>query len=250
VTDVARRRAPSRAARSLTVELAGLPGSGKSRLARMLVRGLGERGIPVSQPQAPMGVSVPTARRLARKAAACATTAVSAPRHTTRLAQGVLASGQPSRPDAAARLVQLLVALNVAALPGGTPGVSIVDEGLVQALWSIGLRGDVSGVLGAFDFWQRELADVLVVLRVPLDVAQARLNARTSQHSRTQLLPESARLAELERGAVLLDELVEWWAGRPPAGRQVCVLSRSEEESDERAQLLDRISALAEKAPS
>lgn len=250
MSGAARRPEPPRAGRSLTVELAGIPGSGKSRLARGLVHGLGERGIRVAQLQVPMDPSVPAVRRLVRKAAACAGTTAATPGHTARLVRAVLASGQPSRGEAVARVVQVLVAQQVAALAARTAGVSLVDEGLVQALWSIGLRGDVGPVLAALHSWPRgRPADVLVVLRVPLEVALARLTARTSRHSRTQLLPEAARLAELERGDRLLGELVTWWSARPPAGRQVCVVRQPEEDGDERALLVDRLETLLHKQP-
>ena len=231
--------------RPVVVELAGIPGSGKSRLARTLAQQLAERGVPVTQPQVRMSAAVPTVQRLTRKALACGTTVAVAPRQTALLAQATLASRQPSLGDAAGRLVQLLVALEVAERSAHRPGVNLVDEGLVQALWSSGLRGDVSGVLARLEAWRGgPAADLLVVLRVPLDVALARLTTRTSQHSRTQSLEGTARLAELERGVRLLDELVDWWAARSPGGRGVCVVTRPEGDGNEREQLLDRICAL------
>jgi hypothetical protein len=149
-----------------------------------------------------------------------------------------------------ARVVQVLVAQQVAALAADIAGVSLVDEGLVQALWSIGLRGDVGRVLATLESWpRRRTADVLVVLRVPPEVALGRLTVRTSRHSRTQLLPEPARLAELERGDRLLGDLVTWWSAQPPTGRQVCVVTQPEEDGDERALLVDRLETLLHKQP-
>lgn len=231
-----------RAPVTYTVELAGIPGSGKSRLARALAAELHGRGLPATQPQRRLYSSVSPSLRLSRKALACLSAGAAAPAHTARLARWLAHSGQSGPADVAGRLVQLLVAEAVARQAARRPGVTIVDEGIVQALWSVALRGDVSTVLPAFDATAAApSADLLVVLRVPAEVALARLSARHSLHSRIQLLPEPGRLVELKRGMRLLDELVEWWSSRPGSARGVYVLTEPEEDSDERERLLDRI---------
>ena len=103
--------------------------------------------------------------------------------------------------------------------------------------------GDVGPVLAALDAAPRRTpADLLVVVRVPPEVALARLAARASRHSRTQLLDEPERLAELERGARLLDQLVVWWSGRWP-DRSVTTLDGAHDDAADHDQLLDRICA-------
>lgn len=228
--------------RRFAVELVGLPGAGKSRLARTLAQGLADRGVAVTQPQLPFSVAVPAPRRLLRKSVACAAEAMLAPPLTARLIWSVLHSGQEGGAWMA-RAIQLVVARHVAraAAPGG---VSLVDEGIVQALWSVGLRGDPSPVLSALHDQHELQADLLVVLRPSPELALARLTARSSRHSRVQSLPERSRLAELTRGAVLLDELVAWWTERPGGSGELVVLSRPEEEDGEaREELLSRICA-------
>lgn len=229
----------------LTVELAGIPGSGKSRLARTMLRELTTRGISVALPQAATGPLVPTGRRLARKVVAATTAVVNSPAETTALTSGVLRSRQPGAVDVARRLVQVLVAQDAAARSARRPGVSVLDEGLVQALWSIGLRGDVHPVLALLgDLPHRPTSHhLLVVLETSPDVALPRLAARPSQHSRTQSLGEHDRLAELTRGAGLLDELVAWWSNWAGASGQVVVVG-SEESGPERDNLLDLICAI------
>jgi hypothetical protein len=200
---------------------------------------LDERGLPVAQPQRRLYPSVPPALRLSRKAVACLSTGAAAPRHTARLVRALSRSGQDGATGVAGRLVQLLVAETLIRQSARRQGVSILDEGPLQALWSVGLRGDVSPVLPVLD--GAPPADLLVVLRVPADVALDRLAVRSSRHSRVQLLPEETRVAEMARGTDLLDDLVEWWSGRPGGAREVCVLSRPEEDSDERDRLVERI---------
>ncbi|SFL25775.1 AAA family ATPase [Geodermatophilus ruber] len=192
------------------LELAGIPGSGKSRRVGTLAARLTHLGVAVTQPQARFAPSVPTARRLARKARACGAAAVAAPGTTARVLRALAGSHQPGPGDLAGRVVQWLVAQEAAARAARFDGVSILDEGPVQALWSIGIRGDVDPVLAAVP--HRHPADLLVVVRVPPELALERLTRRVSRHSRTQLLDRPAQLAELHRGARLLDRLAEWWA--------------------------------------
>lgn len=224
------------------VELVGVPGSGKTRLTRTLATGLERHDVPVAQPQRRFYSSVAPGLRLSRKALACLSVGAAAPRHTARLAAGLARSSQGRPADVASRLVQLLVAESVAREAARHAGVSLVDEGVVQALWSVGLRGDVAPVLDLLDgLAPAPAADLLVVLRVPEDLALARLSGRPSRHSRIQQIPEHARRAEMTRGMALLDDLVAWWSKESDRGGRVCVLSQPEEDSDERDRLVESI---------
>jgi hypothetical protein len=234
----------------LTVELVGIPGSGKSRLARTLTAELSGRGLAVSLPQVPFGPGVPVGLRLARKAGAVGAAALSAPRSTAQLTRAVVRSGQPGAADLAGRLVQLLVAQNTAVRSLRLPGVSVLDEGLVQALWSIGIRGNVASLL---DGWvppaPPSAQQLLVVLHTAPEVALERLANRTSQHSRTQLLPERDRLEELKRGVKLLDELAAWWSSRPGAARRVYPLVEDASGNKDVSPLVELICATATSGP-
>lgn len=232
----------------LSLEIAGLPGSGKSRLVRSLTAGLTERGITVRQPQARYDPAVPTPRRLARKAVACGRVTGRAPRPSAHLVRALLRSGQPSVGDLAGRLVQLLVAES--AVSRSRPaGVSILDEGIVQSLWSVGLRGDPTPVLDALatpGAWPT--ADLLVVLSVAPEVAAERLLRRRSRHSRLQQLSADEALVAIRAGQKRLDELVEWWTTRPGVPGDCFVVHGSEEDGDDRGRLVERVVELAERA--
>jgi hypothetical protein len=203
--------------RAVVVELAGLPGAGKSSTATALTRWLTDRGVPVVHPQRAFGPAVPVVPRVGRKLAVATTGTLRSPGLSARMARSLLRSGQPGAADVVARFVQWHVNQRVL-VPAATPGaVTLVDEGLVQSLWSIGLRGRVEPALEVLTTSRRWRApDVLVVVRTPPDVAEARLAARASRHSRTQSLPRSLRLAELERSSLLLDRLLAWWDGLGP----------------------------------
>lgn len=225
--------------RGLAVELTGIPGAGKSRLTRTLAAGLGDRGVPVLQPQTLLGPATPTGRRLVRKLAASAATTVLDPVTSARAMRAIASSGQPGAADVAGRVVQWLVAQRVTAGARRNEAVSLVDEGLIQCLWSIGLRGDVEPVLAALPLHRVHRPDVVVVVRVDPEIALARLTARTSRHSRTQLLHESERLSELTRGDRVLERLVRWCSAE--ASIPVIELAGSDDAAGDREAVLERL---------
>jgi hypothetical protein len=202
-----------------TVELTGIPGAGKSWMAVRIAARLADCGVPVAQPQRSMAPSVNPVRRISRKLAASAAAGLHDPGLSLGMANGIVHSKQPSVADMAARFIQWQVGQRIQSQPGMHNSVRLLDEGLVQCLWSIGLRGTVEpalGTLAASKSWRK--ADLLVVVRTPAAIVEARLASRVSQHSRTQQLALGARRAELEHGERLLDHLVHWWtcAGSEP----------------------------------
>jgi thymidylate kinase len=130
----------------------------------------------------------------------------------------------------------------------------VLDEGHVQALWSVGLRGDLTPVLEQLDdlgpAFRARAADLLVVVDVPPEVALARLERRRSRHSRIQHLDRPERLAELRRGADLLDRLAAWWPGRPDVHPEVVRLDGTAGDGTDLGRLAARIAAAASAAAS
>ncbi|MGH8968379.1 MAG: hypothetical protein ACRDV1_00365 [Actinomycetes bacterium] len=208
------------------------------------------RGVTVAQPQLPMAATVGTGRRISRKATAAAAAALRQPGLSMRLARCIRRSGQGGPGEAAARLVQWHVAQHLLGRPGSRRSVHILDEGLLQCLWSIGLRGDVEPVIGTLDAsagWREP--DLLVVVRTSPVIAEQRLASRTSQHSRTQNLSGEARLPELVLGEELLDRLVRWWASDMSRHERVLEVSGAEATADERSELVRRIVTAVDRAP-
>lgn len=201
----------------VVLEVAGLPGSGKSRALASFAAGLSDRRVPVCEPQRAVGPAVALLPRTGRKLVRAARTAAARPGLSLRVGHRIVRSGQPTVRDVVARTLQWQVGQDALACPSRAAAVSLVDEGLLQCLWSVGLRADVQPLLDLLDRrdgWRAP--DLLVVVRTPVDVAAARLAGRRSRHSRTQQLPAAALLAELERGEELLDLLLAWWAERRP----------------------------------
>jgi len=88
-------------------------------------------------------------------------------------------------------------------------GSVVLDQGFMQAVWSIGLRGRLDSPLqtlsGTIDVWS--LPDRVVVVEAPLDQLAERLRSRASRHSRVQD-PVGSMVAELDRARDLMSQLL------------------------------------------
>lgn len=194
--------------RSTVVELCGLPGSGKTTLARTLVDVLGVAGVETVVLDTPISAAVGRPARAARRLGLASTTAARRPLPSARAARW-FASGRQSAADAAAAYVQWLAVQRLVDRADGA-AVHLLEEGAVQTLWTALLRAEGPRTGGtAWGLLPRSVrSDVVVLVDVPPETASARLARRTSRHSRTQLLDPEARRAELARGRDLLEDLL------------------------------------------
>jgi hypothetical protein len=198
--------------RSCIVELCGLPGAGKTSLASAL--GREEGSLITSMPTLGIGPEVPAALRLSRKLGLVAAASIRRPALEATMAHRIWRSGQPGPGDTASRWVQWACAQALMSRARQTPGVHLFDEGVIQALWSLGLRGDPSDALQTLTRtagrWSRP--DLVVVVDPAIDLLVRRLRDRPSRHSRVQRIDDDDQLlAELVHGGSLLDRLLAWW---------------------------------------
>ena len=190
------------------VEFCGLPGGGKSTLARTVVAQLRLRGVPTTEVMARLGPDAARAGRLSRKVAAMVTAA--AEPGSARLAVNVgFRSGQHDRRDQLARPVNLLVVRHSVRRARRRRGVHVLDQGPLQEWWSAALRADEGRVLALAAIDPAERADLVVRVDAPVEVLVARLEARGPRQSRLEGLEFEARARELERGEALLSTLCE-----------------------------------------
>ncbi len=203
----------------LVVELCGLPGAGKTTLARTVVEALRDRAATAAVLDA--GVSAATAgqRRAARKVvlATRAVVGVDTARGARGLAQlragWVLAAGQDRRRDRVAVPLQWWATQALVGSARHRPGVWVAEEGLVQTWWTARMAS-TAGVDAVCALPVPVRPDVVVHLQVPPGLARQRLAARASRHSRLQRLPVSDQVSALERGERLLATLLEAWCRR------------------------------------
>ncbi len=194
-----------------------------------------------------MVAGVPILPRVSRKAALTAAEVLARPASSSRLVGRVMASGQPRMADAIALSAQWLVVQRLLTRNSDRQGITLLDEGVIQTLFSIGLRGQVEGLLAALRVRARDWVRpaLLVVVDVPVTVAVGRLRARASRHSRSQLLGIGEMERELHRGRNLLAELVAWWATLPGGGEILRVETVDHEQAGEAgARVSERLEAM------
>lgn len=212
----------TRLSRAVIVELCGLPGAGKTSLASAL--GHVQDGASFLRPTLGIAPDVSAERRLARKLGLVAVETIRRPVLEAKIASRIGRSGQPGTVEAVSRWVQWASTQSLMGRARGTPQVHLFDEGVVQALWSLALRGDPAATLGTLSgsVGRWSFPDVVIVLDPPVELLVRRLRDRRSAHSRLQRLSDDAELhAELVRGRALLDRLITWWRSAAPAEASV-----------------------------
>ena len=190
------------------VEFCGLPGAGKSTLARAVVAQLRLRAIPTVEVMATLGPDAGRSVRVARKVAAIGRAAME-PGSAAVVARVGLRSGQRDSRDRLARPANLLVVRHAVRRGHRRPGVHVLDQGPVQEWWSAALRADHVRVIRQAGSDRGERSDLVVRVDAPLDLLVKRLDARKTRQSRLETLGPADRFRELERGEMLLDSLFD-----------------------------------------
>jgi thymidylate kinase len=185
----------------LLVTFVGLPGTGKSTLTSRVAEALRQRGIPCR-------VCDETAFRKTRNKAAWVLREVAArPWRSIRAVRGIVATRQRSVLDLVKMVVNWFCLSFLIRRAAAAGGVGLFDEGLFQALWSIGLGA-------RNEDWLNSLAlldpvppapTLTVVLQSRLETIERRLAARPVCCSRLErwlpedpgLLTKAGRLMEL-----------------------------------------------------
>jgi predicted kinase len=204
------------------VEFCGLPGAGKSTIARALVASLRLEGVPTVEVMAPIGPSATRSERIRRKSA------VIVRGMTARGAIGVAAnvgfrSGQSDARDRLARPANLLVVRDAVRRARSRPGVHVLDQGPVQEWWSAALRADSDRVLRWAGSDPAPRADLVVRVDAPVEVLAERLARRRARQSRLEAVDGPGLRDELTRGADLLDALCAQLVYSPSSHRTVLI---------------------------
>lgn len=195
-----------------TLEFAGLPGSGKSRWAEYAASQLRAEGAEAWLPRA--SLNRPLAVRSGDKLWSVGRAVSHSPVASIDAMRAVWAS-QGSQIERLRRSLQWLDTQGRLAKRGPEATYLIMDEGPLQALWSIGLEGEWEPVLEAVERRGYLRAHCVVVLHVSPEVALSRLEARAEGHRRIdRLASRREKLNALERGADLLRALVGEWTDR------------------------------------
>ena len=190
------------------VEFCGLPGAGKSTLARAVVAQLRLRGVPTTDVMATLGPDAPRIARVTRKFGSALAGVREA--SSARLVAGVaLRSAQQDRRDRLARPANLLVVRHAVARARRRPGVHVLDQGPLQEWWSAALRANDARVLEMAAHDRAPRSHLVVEVRTPIELLVDRLEARRERQSRLETLNTVARVVELQRGETLLAALID-----------------------------------------
>lgn len=198
----------------MVVELCGLPGAGKTTIACALAEQLRSQGVDAFLGGGHVAASTPLVPRLFHKAVSVVAVVSAGPAEESRAARA-LGSGQLATRDRIAVPVLWWTRKQVLARSRRSGGAAIVDEGLVQALWSAGLRSAGAPPSRLVRLAESAVRpDVVVHVDVPHELALDRLASRLSRHSRVQRLAAADRLPALQQGDELLSEILDEWRHR------------------------------------
>ncbi|ELY54560.1 hypothetical protein C491_18199 [Natronococcus amylolyticus DSM 10524] len=170
-----------------TVEFFGVPGAGKSTIARRLTERLAATGRPVSEPTYELAHGVSSARRYLAKSGYAATGTCRRPRQALAAARAIAESGQPSPRALVKTTFNWLYVTGV--LESRKSGeLQVLDQGLVQAAWSVGLGAERDRTTPlcelAVDALSRAGPSVVVVVDVAPETVRERLASRADGDTR------------------------------------------------------------------
>lgn len=202
------------------IELAGLPGTGKSTIARHLETTLGAAGVPIIARAVALADQRRFLHRQRRRLQLILRHAVGCGELYRRSFQLVAGSGQRSIWDFAIVTTNFwsIVALMADRRAAGER-VMIADQGLLQALWSVQLSSHRALSLDAWAPVLRAagIAETLLVhVESDASVSRRRVSARARNWSRLKSGSPDEQSYEWQVAAKNMSSLVEWARGNLP----------------------------------
>ena len=231
--------------RALAVEFLGLPGVGKSAVCGKTAEQLSRRGFVVREPvlavsdRSALG---PRLRGYSGKLLLIARELLAHPRHSFRSIRAIGATRQPSLSVLVMVVANWLMQCSLLRTCRTIPAVSLFEEGIFQALWTIGLEGRPGAVrdLGATLRDVLSMPDVVVVVEAELAAVVERLQRRDGNESRVDRWRRDDGQAFAHASALMLEVIdtlmrVDEGAQR---SRVVRVHNRSHADPDVAAEML------------
>lgn len=194
-----------------------MPGSGKSTLARATAGLLRARGVQVWEPTYVLDHQTARGLRQLRKLTHAARALLAGRAAAVAFTGVALRSGQRHARDLAAVTLNWWYLLDVHRRAASPPGVHLLDQGFLQALWSLGYAArhpktvldGASALLPVFG-----APYVVVSLRVRDEIALERLRTRPNGASRLDREIDAGRGAAALARARMATDAVESLAGR------------------------------------
>ena len=192
---------------SLIVEFVGLPGVGKSTLSRRTAAALTNDYPRVAEPISRIDER-PALFRVLSKARFCVEHAIRRPRTAIDGILSVQATEQPTTGDSVRVGFNFQYTASVVTHARSNSGMTLLDQGPYQALWSIGLRSSIHwhDLFDHFDHLLSRIApDLVVLIEADTDTIADRLRSRTDGD--TRFAPSTP---EFDRGVDGYNRLKQW----------------------------------------
>jgi thymidylate kinase len=194
----------------MIVEFLGLPGAGKSTLSQLAAEALAERGIAVECANRMLASGVGPTRRWLRKSGCVIDGLVCAPHDLGNAIRSVNRTRQRSLSELLHTTFNWLLVTALVRRAARSPKVVLLDQGVAQALWSIGLSAQGEAWQ---DIMRRAASlapapDMIVLVNADPSNIASRLAARPRNRSRLTVT-RAADPALLARASVLLKEATD-----------------------------------------
>jgi thymidylate kinase len=194
----------------MVVEFLGLPGSGKSTLARLAAEALVERGIAVEYVNRTLTHGIGLPRRWLRKGRRVVEGLARTPRCSARTIMHIHETRQRTPRDFMVTALNWLLVTTLVRRAAASRKVVLFDQGIAQALWSIGFSAQG-------DAWQNAIRqaakrapapDMIFLVNVaPLNIVD-RLALRRRDRSRLSG-PQATDPELLARASALLETVTD-----------------------------------------
>ena len=199
---------------SVIVEFIGLPGVGKSTLSRAVATELETRGTEVHEPIYERD-TYSTPRRIASKAQFASRSLIDNPKTTLKTTQCVRQTKQQSLSDFIRVIFNFHYVTGVTTTFQSQPGVTLLDQGLYQARWSVGLQSTqpITEAIKKVDISAHLTPDLVVFVEATDETIANRLTNRTDGD--TRFTPNSDAFERARDGYKTIKSQIESDSERP-----------------------------------
>ena len=190
----------------IVVEFVGLPGVGKSALSHRVAEIMQQRGFQVEQPTYVVHHGMHRWERYLLKLLVVPAEMVLHPAHAARSARAILRTRQSSAGDFIGLTVNWFFMCSLLRRAKARGGVQFFDEGLVNALWSIGFRASADNTPRILEELARQHSSDVAAALIEADIptVKERLASRKNSESR---LDRASRDDDWGRAAVALEQV-------------------------------------------